>query len=292
MRIRTLVCVLLASTAMLGPCPASADPAQAAACHARIERIDARSAGNYLPFSDTPVEIPLEVALQDAEGCTLGLSLRSEHRGQLAGDEGALSYRLRDAGGRGHALDGTSRVALARGGARMTITATVEAGQAVRAGRYTDRLAVQLLDGERVLDEREVELRVPVPSQASVSVGGSAAAGFSNRLGGGLDFGELRAGKEREAFVFVLANAAYALRLSSAHAGRLRHVEAADTIGYTARLDGRVLDLSGTVIAEGPSRGRWLNWPPYRLGVRIGEVEGRRAGEYRDTITIDVLLLE
>ena len=263
-----------------------------APCEARIDRIDMRVGGSYLPLAGNPTELPIELVVSSADGCRLALAIRSEDGGRLAGGDEPLEFQLRDDAGRVLAMDGGARLPIPIGTDRAVVTVALAPGQPAQAGRYTGRLGIQLLDDERVIDEREFPLTVRVQSQASVSLAGSAISGYSRTFGGGLDFGVLREGKEREAYLFVLANAAYALRLSSANLGRLRHIDRADTVGYTASIDGRSLDLSSNVTVEGRRDRRWLTLTPYRFNVRIGDVAGRAAGVYRDVVTVDVILLE
>ena len=51
-------------------------------------------------------------------------------------------------------------------------------------------------------------------------------------------------------------------------------------------------DLASTAVVDGRDTRRFIVLPPYRLNVRIGEVSGRPAGQYRDVITVDVVILE
>lgn len=269
-------------------------------CQASIDRIELRASPRYLPFSGEMTELPLEVGLADADGCQLSLTFRSIEGGRLRGTGEPLQYQLSDDSGRILRTDASTRVpvrsAAVPGAPSMLARLTLAPGQTVSAGRYSDRLFVQLLEADRVIDEREIELAVDVQAQASIALAGNAAAGFSRAtFGGGLDFGDLAPGKEREALLFVLSNTAYALRFTSANRGSLRHVSdmsAPNTIGYTARLDGRALDLATTAMVDGRDTRRFISLPPYRLNVRIGDVSGRPAGQYRDVITVDVVILE
>lgn len=290
---------LLAGLSLAPEARALGDVAAGQACQASIDRIEMRASPRYLPFSGDMTELPLEVGLADADGCQLSLTFRSSGNGRLRGPGEPLQYQLSDASGRILRPDASTRMpvrAAATPGSPPVLTrVTLAPGQTVAAGRYRDRLFVQLLEADRVIDEREVELAVDVQAQASIALAGNAAAGFSRTFGGGLDFGELAPGKEREALLFVLSNTAYALRFTSANRGRLRHVSNVsrpDTIGYTARLDGKALDLASAAMVDGRDMRRFIVLPPYRLNVRIGDVSGRPAGQYRDVITVDVVILE
>lgn len=294
MESQLLIRLLLVLTVVMGAGLLHAGEPAAPACKARIDRIDVRTGAGYLPLSGSATELPVEIGLSAIEGCRLALAFRSEGRGRLFDGNDALEFQLRDDDGRVLTLDGGTRLPIRAGaGAAKTVATIVLApGQPVQAGRYGDRLVVQVLDDEQVVVERDLALTLRVQSQASVSLAGSAASGFSKTFGAGLDFGELSEGKEREALLFVVANAAYALRLGSANRGKLRHTTYVDTVGYLALLDGRALDLSADVLVDGRPGGHWLTWTPYRLNVRIGDITGRAAGLYRDVITVDVILLE
>lgn len=266
-------------------------------CEARIQQITIRHEARYLPFSSMDTMLPVEIALRDTRDCQLALSFRSIGANKMTSGAESLRYQLRDDAGSEIPADGITRRSLRASGngvaAGMRARIAVPAGQASQPGVYRDRILVQLLDGERVVDAREFEPAVNVLAQASIAAAGSARSGFSAALGARMDFGNLETGKEREVFLFVQSNCTYALRLRSANDGVLRHAEnggRAGTIPYRAALDGRWFDLSQPVVIQGRTSG--LIQPPYNLRARIGDVSNKIAGQYRDVITVDVIMLE
>lgn len=281
--------------------PALALPEHATAedtvCAARIRQVTLPSTVPYAPFAFNEANAPIEIELEDAHECQPTFVFRSSSGSRLRDMDSALPYQLLDENGRTIEANGVAarpaRAFRAQAESKFRARISIPPGHVARAGLYRDNLLFQLRTVDRILDEREIDIRVRVLPQASIAVGGSARGGFSAAHGASLNFGELATGKERRAFLFVQANSAYALQLSSENGGAMRRVGDGaphSKIAYTASLDGQWIDLSAPVMARG--RGNFIAQAPYALSARVGSVEGKPAGEYRDVITVNVVMLE
>ncbi|GAB3546596.1 hypothetical protein GCM10027343_24600 [Noviherbaspirillum agri] len=274
--------LLLSSTTAALATPARSE------CDSRFTRVQVAPM-IYMPFATHDATLAVEFEVENTQGCQTSLYL-SNDQGGLQGVGGNLRYNLRGSAGQILTRAMPLPLATAKSGSGWRVLASVPAGQASLPGIYRDTLVMQLRHGEQVLDQIEARLAVQVVAQARIAAAGSASAGFSSAHGARLDFGTLTPGKEREAFLFVQSNGAYLLRLRSENSGALRHERAADTIRYSSFLDGRLVDLSQP--ASVPGRPPSLVQPPFALRARIGETSGKLAGDYRDVITVDVILLE
>jgi hypothetical protein len=299
-------CLLAGIGALLVPVSVQADGGgrddDSGRCKARIDELRTRGESRYLPFDAGDVYSQLIIGLRDVRGCTgLGFTFRSQRGGRLHGGRDSLRYRVQSTAGRVSRLDGETIEAPAlwqaggRGG-RYEAFAVVPSGQAVKAGDYRDRLVLQLIDRGRVIDERDLELEVEVRAQALISVEGSRDAGYSGSGGGGLHFGEMSTGAERTAFLFLRANASCTLELRSENAGQLRRIGAPKQeagVPYTVQLAGLPRDLSRRAVSmKAPLGGPGSYQRSMEFSARLGPVEQRLAGEYRDTITVDVIITD
>ena len=300
MSLRTLR--LLAMLCLL-PFAAAAQDEGTGDCTASLERVALRGSENYEPFSRRDTVVPIEIVLAQEGDCQLAFTFRSDQGERLGGLGDGLVFRLQDGGGRAFVLDGVrlQRVegqGRSDGQTRLDLYALIPGGQVARPGYYDTSIVVQLVGGEQVLDEQVLQLGIHVLPQVNIGVAGSAGAGFSNAGGATLDFGSLETGLERSVYLFVQSNGAYLMNLSSQNGGRMMRVGGGsggggrDWIDYLAWLDSRRLDLRTPYSFQPPlQRGRFEQ-RPFELRVRIGEVAGATAGEYRDVITVEVLVLE
>lgn len=296
--IRT-ICLLLLIAMSAGATAQTTATAPAAPedapCAARLQQISLPDA-RYAPYSPGDTSIPLSISVADVRNCRLSLTFRSLGANRMTYADASVRYRLRDDGGREIPADGVaSRFVPSSGtaGVNVLMAIVLPAGQTVRPGIYRDQLHVQLLDGDRMIDARDLAPGATVISQANIAAAGSAVNGFSSALGAQMDFGRLEAGKEREAFLFVQSNTTYALELRSENRGVMRRdggTTASDEIAYRASLDGQPLDLTRPVVVSGRTGAQVQ--APYSLRARIANVDGKVAGKYRDVITVNVIILE
>ncbi len=172
----------------------------------------------------------------------------------------------------------------------------VPAGQFLPLGEYRDTLTFTLYTGTpaNYNPSSAVSLTVPVVLATSrylgvrlASPGGSYASGSSAYT---LNFGNLWRGLTKELDMVVSSTIYFDVALASSRNGNLRQVGGSDLVPYTLRIDGAPVSLtSGWILAlqnQGPTIGGQRS---YRIGVEIGDVTGRDAGTYRDTVTVSVI---
>jgi len=279
----------------------------------RLRRLE-RKGGGYDGFEARQQVERFGLALVHSSGETCDLLVTFASRGgagrrSLQGPgRGLLAYELLgDANGR-HVLendpDAPARGALATrlaspgDKAALDYFVRIPAGQIVAAGVYGDVLELTLYEiegggGRRPLDRASVALSASVRPQAEVSIAGTDHASAGGRTYKVVDFGTLRAGDRRAVFLEVRSSAGYELTFSSDNGGVLRHESPSGDwwVGYAARLDGRLLPLasSATVHGQGPTP---LRGASHQLEFEIGAVEGKMAGNYLDTLRIEVRPVE
>ena len=243
-------------------------------------------------------------------GCPFFLTVspvsgRGDGIGYLMGPGGLLSYGLfKDASGNdvlrpeGIAIqtDVYSGVA-PTGGSSMAfqLVVSLPPEQMVRPGLYSGEIEFALHEGAFGMgilrDRRRVVVSAQVPAVAEISF--SEGAGFDWRHNSvSMNFGRLRAGDRQSVQLKVRGNGGQRIALRSLNGGMLRHVDASDDsqVRYTLRVDGAPIGLSenvGTQIVLNndnlPSAGR-----AYVLEISIGDIGDASAGDYRDTLSIDV----
>ncbi|MFP3943457.1 MAG: hypothetical protein ACLFWF_06175 [Alphaproteobacteria bacterium] len=292
----TVVLAMLALTEPLTS-PFSAEPeALDRACVARLASVSTEGVQPYAPFDHADGVLDVDLGITQPGECDLRLTFRSVNRNRMIRGKHALDYRLQAANGQWIETDGVNFEMLntlrqGRTAQAIEIFAIMPEGQWLPPGVYIDRLIIQLYDGDRLLNENETRLAALVVSQATIQVAGSASAGFGYDGGASLDFGRLESGEEKSVYLFVQSNAKFLLNLSSEHQGRMTRVDKGFDgafLDYDAWIDSRALDLRSPV----SFRPGGLRRRPLELRVRIGDVAGKPAGDYRDTITVDVVLLE
>lgn len=280
---------------------ATADP-----CNATLTQTSAAPSITYDPFDGTPGDTTLNVEIVNAsdEPCTVALAV-----GQVSGGAerlftnvaAKLRYLVKQQGAElANDLSSPSGLAVVDGGVgkRQTLSFSIEvpAGQIAPAGTYTDVVQLRAFDltgGRRsqLGPDRAIQATVVVQPRAQVNIAGASGA-FAGRFGvGRIDFGQMEDGAERNAFVQVRATSPVTITLSSQNRGRLLQKVLRDQVlgvPYTLRLDGTPIDLvsgSSSLTRTPPIA---LEGASYPLSIRLGDVTGRRAGEFQDLITIDV----
>lgn len=252
------------------------------------------------------VDEPIRLTIRresDRNQCRFFLNLVSDSGGGserfMRGPQDTLRYELIDE--QGQVLENTTRGRDRLSGRfskdetelELVIRLSIPGGQTVAAGEYYEQIVARLFDqrgGGRLADEQDLTLRTRVDSRAEINLARQPGLGFdAGRSYDVVDFEELETGESRSIVLRVRANASYRLTLTSENAGALVHEDrgGADRIAYTARLDGRDVDLAAAVL---------VLRDPLSFGaseelifdVTIGEVGDARAGQYADMITVFV----
>lgn len=165
-------------------------------------------------------------------------------------------------------------------------------GQFAFAGTYYDNNVVLQLFGR----DRAGTLSAELDTKA-LSVGQTVKPVVDINVAGGglrttLNFDTLTNGKERTVKLQTRANYAYTLALSSANASHLKLEPGSPgqvwSIPYSLRVDNMPVSLQATVLlAQGTpvtSDGR----ENHLLSFRIEDASSRRAGTYRDSVTVNI----
>jgi spore coat protein U-like protein len=265
----------------------------AIACDGQLEFGPRVVANGYSPFEPVDKQDQVRLSLENSseQSCRFGLGFDYLPTGGKLGGE--LSYELTYDG---RPLLGSSSAAAQpdlmldiEGGQRKSLDLkfAIPRGQFVAPGEYADNIKVTLFyinDADVIeLTSREITLVQNVYSDFSISVAG---AGQQTTV----DFGNLTQGASRNVKLAARSNTDYKLVLSSDNKGQLRltpPVEGKDwTVDYDAVLDSRTLDLGKGEWSTSALAVTSSGLVEHHLEVTIGSTEAKRAGTYKDVLTI------
>lgn len=297
--LKTMMAAAAATTAALtlGVGPASA------ACTLSIEPAQDQWVVRYNPYEDDAVQQRYDVAVVNTGTTDCVGSMRVDLRGEAygmrqAGGQDRVAYALIDErsgadvtprSGQGPRRFGAQPVRLApgeRGLIRFALAAAPEGDLARGFYSQTAYLSVIASDGEPMA-ERPVTLGVEVAASAVMGLKGE----FQRSQGTAtVDLGELSSGRrDLNTSLYVKSTGGYRVSVSSANRGRLRLANSNWYVDYRLALGAENMDLAQVDTLEVVSR-RARN-DSYPLAVSIGDVAGKRAGAYRDTLTFTVAAL-
>lgn len=167
--------------------------------------------------------------------------------------------------------------------ARLTFAALPDAG--VAQGRYSQ--VVQLFlqqDNGQVHAVRPVTLALEVAAAAAIGLKGEFTRSQGTAV---IDLGELTEGvRPLNTSVYVHSTGGYRVSVSSANRGRLRQGATAWYVDYSLKLGSQSINLQGVNSFNVVSQ--LARKDDYPLSIGIGDVSGKRAGEYSDTLTFTV----
>ncbi|MDX6749169.1 hypothetical protein SH611_05060 [Geminicoccaceae bacterium 1502E] len=160
-------------------------------------------------------------------------------------------------------------------------------GQIVTPGARADTVELRLYEAgaASMLDSKTLTLQATVVSSMGMNLAGAdVTAPYAYTM----DFGTLVTGARREVQIEVRSNQRYELTVLSEHDGRMRLDAPYDqwTVDYEATLDGLLLSFPSTV---GPHEPTTLAGTSLPFAVTIGDTGSKRAGLYRDEITISIV---
>lgn len=265
---------------------------------------------SYDPFEGEIVVTATVNAARNNRSCTPALIITSTTGGRggerrVRQGSATLAYQITNASGQVWPNNASSAVVIAVPTddklAPQTLVFRMAAGQFAATGTYTDLLDITLVDTERdnepitadkgMVNRISVPVTVTVADKAQVNIAGSAGS-FGTFAITTLDFGELRQGTMRNAFVQVRATTRMRVSVTSTNSGALERVGTT----YRARVP-YALTLSGTDLAlgAGPQSLR-VNQPATADGESLplsvtitGATDGLPAGTYQDMLTVDVV---
>ncbi len=277
-------------------------PPAHAACNLALTDIQTASwngqGGGYDAFDATSFSdlFTLEVLHTDPAGVACDVVARVEPFGKpdLKGPgQETLVYQIRTASNQPVSNNRLNFSFTLEPGERRKLTYAIRlpSQQSVSSGNYDGRLQFTAFEDVAGALERRDNADTPVRAR----VASAARIAFVGAVGRKqeVDFGELTDRKRAPpVFLDVRSTSNYRIRLKSENGGNLEQI-APDgrtwSIDYETILDGRRVDLSasaGTQLRfDGPTP---ATGDRLALGLQIGDVGDRRAGTYRDRITIEI----
>lgn len=167
--------------------------------------------------------------------------------------------------------------------ARLTFAAFPDAG--VAQGLYTQVVYLSLEQANtNVHAMRPVTLALDLAAAAAIGLKGEFSRPHGTAV---IDLGELTEGPQPlNTTLYVHSTGGYRVSVTSANRGRLRQGATAWYVDYNLKVGTQDMNLQRTdtinVVSQTARR------DDYPLSVRIGDVAGKRAGDYSDTLTFTV----
>jgi hypothetical protein len=254
----------------------------------------------YDPFSATGVsdQYPITVTNMGSTSCVFAIVFSATSTPAKLGAK--LSYDLTNANGYtvlfpapvGTPVRTIQSAPIApNSSVSLPFNVLIAAGQLAGPGDYVDNVNVtaQLFsfDGGvyTLLNTVPVVIKYSVLQSLSVNIAGSGVATT-------LDFGVLTQGTQKNVQIQARSNLAYHLNISSDNQGKLVLTPAIAgqtwAVPYLATLDATALDLNG-IVNTNTSGQTTLLGDNHTFSVSIGDVSKKRAGLYRDVITIRIV---
>lgn len=269
-----------------------------AACSGRIRSTELSPSLTYDGFAAAETVAVKEVRIDNtgSDDCSFWLAFyRSPASPAVLG--GRLVYELRSSSGAELLSERPPTVVpdrfLASGAVRGRQSARLEyqwrilRGQVVAAGRYADRVDLRLFEAGKnsLLDSRTLALTAAVDASVSINLAG---ADVSSPHAYTMDFGTLETGEQKAVQIQVRSNQRFRLEVSATHGGRMQLAPPLDAwwVEYAATLDGRTLRFPDSI---GPFDATTVNGVSLPFRVTIGDVANKRAGTYRDEVTIAIV---
>ncbi|RZJ01355.1 MAG: hypothetical protein EON90_03495 [Brevundimonas sp.] len=162
---------------------------------------------------------------------------------------------------------------------------TVEPQESLGDGDYVQdvQIGIETADG-MPLAERQVTLGLSIPSAALMGIKGA----FQRTTDGArIDLGELTEGRRSLATtLYVLSTGGYGVSVNSANNGNLEIEGGGWSVPYGLSLGSQDINLAqGDEIHVSSRRPRFDNYP---MSIVIGDLSGKRAGDYSDTLRFTV----
>jgi hypothetical protein len=274
------------------------------ACDGRMEgATHSISIGDYDPFdaADFRRRQTLTVRNTGNEQCSFVVGFwRQPAEGRLSW---FLSYKIENASGAAllsnnpPTTSGVPHLSFPNIQPSQTVSAdyyiTLPRGQYAWPGSYYDndaKLALHSRTSQGAINAGALDvddLRIEQRVMASVGI---------NVAGGGLtttlNFGELANGKERSVLLQTRANHAYQLALRSTNGSRLKLDPEVPgqtwSIPYSLRVNSQSVSLHAVALLGRSRPSDWGGEESHALSFRIEDAGDRRAGLYRDTVTVEV----
>lgn len=273
----------------------AADAGAARACSGRLSGAATVDAA-YAPFQalDGSKDVLVTIENTGDTECTFWLGAE---RLAAGADAAALSFELRGHDGTwsstgAASLPGPVWLASRRLAPNerydAALVLAIPAGQILPPGDVVYSFETELraapdarpLQAAEQLQSRPLRLSIAIPAQLSINIAG---AGLQKTI----DFGELAEGAQKQVRIETRSNQRYQLDVLSRNGGVLAMAPPYETsrVPYAMALDGKTLKLPALV---GPFAGTGLAGSQFDIAFTIGDVLAKRAGLYRDEVTIEI----
>ncbi|WP_413110651.1 hypothetical protein [Thaumasiovibrio sp. DFM-14] len=163
-------------------------------------------------------------------------------------------------------------------------------GQYVRSGRFSQHFDIYLTQAKNIgqqLDERREHLTANVEQSARISLWG---IGGANRYT--VDFGTMTSNKELilQPKLLVQSSTDYKLEISSDNRGKMRHAGGNPEwdVNYDFFLDNQRINLNSTTFELLERQPENAVGHRYSMRFKLGDVSRRPAGNYNDSIKINI----
>lgn len=279
-------------------------PSHATTCSVAISNISPIPNVVYDPFEGLARSVTYTVEFLNSgpDACAVGLAIASPTPGPRAFKNGAneLRYTLEWPGGAvftNNIAAPIGTVSVPANGARRSVTLRVKvaAGLIAPAATYADTLTFRTYRSAsgplvQVGADRTTTASAVLEARAQVNIAGASGTFGTPFALDRIDFGTLANGAARNAIVQVRATSPVSINVSSLNHGRLKHkvILTDDGVPYTMQLDGAPVTLGGATTSLNRSPPVSLDGINYPMNIQIGDVSGRPAGDYQDTLTINV----
>jgi hypothetical protein len=257
------------------------------------------SISGYNPFSSSPTSRTFNVTFTNNGGATCNFAVLFRTDGGPLGLAGAggqrLPYTLADNTNNLNVTPITGQTeaasqanfSIAPGGQRTVQYAyTVDLTTLPTDGDFTQQLDLTAQTGAVVIQDKSIALSLNVAPSAVIGLRGA----YTSHGGGAyVELGDLKQGTIASMLqLYVQSTGGYQIDATSENSGKLELSGAPQwSIPYTVDIGGNVMNLSSASSFR-VSRGASARQDLLPIAFTIGEIDQKRAGEYRDVITLSV----
>ncbi len=288
---------------IIGVLPTAPAAAAPQGCKLKVNTSGATwSMNGYDPFSSSPLSRTFTVTFGNTGDAvcnfTVGFQTNAQPFG-LAGTGGQrLPYTLSDNTNNVNVTPSTGQtsaaslvpVTIAPGGQQLIqYTFAVNVTDLPTDGTFQQQLLLTALSGTSILEQKSVQLSLGVAPSAVISLRGA----YSSRGGSAyIELGDLRPGLVTSLLqLYVQSTGGYRIDAQSMNNGKLELAGSPGwAIPYSLVIGANQMDLSGESSFTAPRTGS-ARQDLLPINFYIGDTSQKRAGEYRDVITLSVTAL-
>lgn len=178
-------------------------------------------------------------------------------------------------------------IAVPKGGAQaVPVRFSIDPGTTAAAGRYSQQVLIEYIsaNGREIMATKPVTLILEINSSVLIGL-----SGRYERNGGipTINLGELtQSSRDSMVKVYVRSSGPYRMTVTSENGGQLRHDLPGWAVTYGLRMGSHTIDLTRPHQISVPALQSHSD--DYWLYFDIGDVSGRRAGRYTDTLNFTI----